>query len=168
MSDFQRERKRMVQWQDPLPVAAKASELSGLAFFRALQAGEVASPPIMELMNFAIKEVVDGRVVFTMQPEEYHFNPIGAVHGGVPATILDSAMGCAVHTKLPAGGGYTTLEIKINYVRAITMETGPLECRGEVIHMGRRVATAEGKLVDADGKLYAHGTTTCMVFLPEP
>jgi uncharacterized protein (TIGR00369 family) len=98
-----------------------------------------------------------------MQPSEYHFNPIGSVHGGVTATILDSAMACAIHSKLPQGTAYTTLEIKVNYIRPIIIETGRLTCVGEVIHMGRRMATAEGKLYDAAGKLYAHATTTCMV-----
>jgi uncharacterized protein (TIGR00369 family) len=166
MSHSQTERTRVIQWEDPRLSAAKAMQLSGLEFFLAWQRGEVPAPPIGVLLNFGLKEVGDGRIVFTMQPEEYHFNPIGTVHGGVPATILDSAMSCAVHTKLPVGGSYTTLEIKVNYVRAITADTGLLECIGEVIHMGRRMATAEGKLLGADGKLYAHGTTTCMIFLP--
>lgn len=166
MPDSQPERSRVIEWQDPRLTAVKASQMSGLEFFRAWQTGEVPSPPIGILMNFGLKEVGDGRIIFTMQPEEYHFNPIGTVHGGVIATILDSAMACAVHTKLPVGGNYTSLEIKVNYIRPILADTGPLECVGEVIHMGRRMATAEGKLVGADGKLYAHGTTTCMVFLP--
>lgn len=157
-------RQRLIEWQDPKLTAVKATQLNGLDFFRAWFTGDVPAPPIGVLMNFGLKEVADGRIVFTMQPEEYHFNPIGAVHGGVIATILDSAMSCAVHTKLPVGGGYTTLEIKVNYIRPITTQTGQLDCIGEVIHLGRRTATAEGKLVDAAGKLYAHGTATCMVF----
>jgi len=166
MSETSPERSRLIQWQDPRLTAVKATQMSGLDFFRAWLTGEVPAPPIGVLMNFDMAEVDDGRIVFTMQPEEYHFNPIGTVHGGVAATILDSAMACAVHTKLPIGGSYTTLEIKINYIRPITANTGKLECIGQVIHMGRRSATAEGKLIDANGKLYAHGTTTCMVFLP--
>jgi uncharacterized protein (TIGR00369 family) len=166
MSYSQAERRRVIQWEDPGVSAAKARQMSGLEFFRAWQTGEVATPPIGVLMNFGLKEVHDGRIIFTMQPEEYHFNPIGTVHGGVTATILDSAMACAVHTKLPAGGSYTTMEIKVNYIRPMTADTGQLECVGEVIHMGRRMATAEGKLTGADGKLYAHGTTTCMIFWP--
>lgn len=159
-------RSRLIEWQDPQLTAVKATQMNGLDFFRAWQTGEVPAPPIGVLLNFGLKEVADGRIVFTMLPEEYHFNPIGAVHGGVIATILDSAMSCAVHTKLPVGGGYTTLEIKVNYIRPITTQTGQLDCVGEVIHLGRRTATAGGKLVDAAGKLYAHGTATCIVFLP--
>lgn len=166
MSETPPARSRLIQWQDPQLTAVKASQMNGLDFLRAWLTGEVAAPPIGVLMNFDMAAVDDGRIVFTMQPEEYHFNPIGTVHGGVVATILDSAMACAVHTKLPLGGSYTTLEIKINYIRPLTANTGKLECIGQVIHMGRRSATAEGKLVDANGKLYAHGTTTCMVFLP--
>ncbi|MBE7528920.1 MAG: PaaI family thioesterase [Chloroflexi bacterium] len=159
-------RSRLIEWQDPQLTAVKATQMNGLDFFRAWQTGEVPAPPIGVLLNFWLKEVADGRIVFTMQPKEYHFNPIGAVHGGVIATILDSAMSCAVHTKLPVGGGYTTLEIKVNYIRPITTQTGQLDCVGDVIHLGRRMATAEGNLVDAAEKLYAHGTATCMVFLP--
>lgn len=163
MSESQPERSRLVRWQDPQFTAAKAAQMSGLAFFQAWLNGQIPPPPIGELMNMSLAEVADGRVVFTLPPAEYHFNPIGSVHGGVTATILDSAMACAVHTRLPAGGAYTTLEIKINYLRPITADTGLLTAVGQVIHMGRRMATAEGRLADAAGKLYAHGTTTCMV-----
>lgn len=164
MSETEAERSRLIQWQDPRLSARKAVEMSGLAFFKAWQDGEIAPPPIAVLMNIGLAEVADGRIVFTLEPAEYHFNPIGTVHGGVTATILDSAMACAVHTKLPQGGGYTTLEIKVNYIRPISDDAGLLHCIGEVIHMGRRLATAEGKLIDAEGKLYAHATTTCMIF----
>ena len=106
-----------------------------------------------------------GRAVFAAVPDEYHYNPIGAVHGGLAATLLDSAMGCAVQTTLPAGTGYTTLELKVNYVRAITLETGRIVCEASVVHRGGTVATAEGRIVaERTGKLLAHGTTTCLVF----
>jgi uncharacterized protein (TIGR00369 family) len=163
MTETEAARSRLVQWQDPVLTAAIAQDMSGLAFFQAWLAGSIPAPPIAALMNFDLTEVADGRVVFAMQPSEYHFNPIGSVHGGVTATILDSAMACAIHSKLPQGTAYTTLEIKVNYIRPIIIETGRLTCVGEVIHMGRRMATAEGKLYDAAGKLYAHATTTCMV-----
>ncbi len=159
-------RQRLIEWQDPRLTAVKATQMNGLDFFRAWVTGEVPPPPIGVLMGFGLQEVADGRITFTMQPAEYHFNPIGTVHGGVIATILDSAMSCAVHTKLPVGGSYTTLEIKVNYTRPVLADSGPLQCIGQVIHMGRRAATAEGKLQDANGKLFAHGTATCMVFLP--
>lgn len=96
--------------------------------------------------------------------ERYHYNPIGVVHGGVAATLLDSAMGCAVHSTLPAGAGYTTLEIIVNYLRPLTVATGPVRCEAKVIHLGGRTATAEGRIEDDRGRLYAHGTTTCMIF----
>jgi uncharacterized protein (TIGR00369 family) len=107
--------------------------------------------------------VEPGRAVFAIEPMEYHYNPIGSVHGGVACTLLDSAMGCAVHTTLPAGVGYTTAELKVNLVRAITSATGLLEAEGKVIHRGNRLATAEGFLRDMDGRLYAHGTSTCVI-----
>jgi uncharacterized protein (TIGR00369 family) len=115
-------------------------------------------------MNFQIAELSEGRAVFTVEPAEYHYNPIGVVHGGLAATLLDSAMGCAVHSTLPAGVGYTTLEIKVNYIRAMTAETGLVRCEAQVIHVGGRTATAEGRVIDSSGKLYAHATTTCMIF----
>ncbi|HEX5705724.1 MAG TPA: PaaI family thioesterase, partial [Pyrinomonadaceae bacterium] len=97
-------------------------------------------------------------------PEEYHYNPIGVVHGGLAATLLDSAMGCAVHSTLPAGAGYTTLEIKVNFVRPLTTETRGVRCEARVVYVGGRTATAEGRVTDEQGKLYAHGTTTCLIF----
>lgn len=115
-------------------------------------------------MNFRISELSEGRAVFTVEPAEYHYNPLGVVHGGVTATLLDSAMGCAVHSTLPAGAGYTTLEIKVNYIRPMFAETGLVRCESKVIHVGGRTAIAEGKIVDEKGKLYAHGTTTCIIF----
>jgi uncharacterized protein (TIGR00369 family) len=114
-------------------------------------------------MNIWIEELSEGRVVFAAEPAEYHYNPIGMVHGGLAATLLDSALGCAIHSTLPAGTGYTTLQLNINYVRPLSSKTGIVYCEGKVIHTGGRVATAEGRLTDANGKLYAHGTTTCIV-----
>jgi uncharacterized protein (TIGR00369 family) len=140
--------------------------LSGLEYLRKIVAGELPRPPISALMNFGITELSEGRAVFTVEPAEYHYNPIGVVHGGLAATILDSAMGCAVHSMLPAGVGYTTLEIKVNYIRPMTAETGGVRCEARVIHVGGRTATAEGRVVDQSGKLYAHATTTCIIFRP--
>lgn len=117
-------------------------------------------------MNFRISELSEGRAVFVVEPAEYHYNPIGVVHGGVAATLLDSAMGCAVHSTLPVGASYTTLEIKVNYIRPMTADTGLVRCEATIIHLGVRTATAEGKVVDQKGKLYAHGTTTCIIFGP--
>jgi uncharacterized protein (TIGR00369 family) len=157
-------RRREVVWQDPMPSAAAGAELAGLDYMRALIAGKIPPPPIAVTMNFTPIEVSDGHAVFQGQPGEEHYNPIGVVHGGVAATLLDSCMGCAVQTHLPAGTGYTTLEIKINYVRALTDQTGPVRAEARTLHVGRRAGTAESKLIDAKGTLYAHGTTTCMIF----
>ena len=108
-------------------------------------------------------EVEEGRALFVCTPAEYHYNPIGAVHGGLACTLLDSAMGCAVHTMLPAGVGYTTVELKVSFLRPITLKTGRLLCEGTIIHLGSRIATAEARLLDTSGKLYGHATTTCMI-----
>jgi uncharacterized protein (TIGR00369 family) len=114
-----------------------------------------------------MKEVSAGRVVFTLRPAEFHYNPLGNVHGGVTATLLDTVMGCAIHSQLQEGQGYTTLEIKVNYLRPLTVENGIVYGEGKVIHLGGRVATAEGRVVDETGKIYAHATTTCLILRPE-
>ena len=157
-------RTRTVSWEDPKALAEAARGLTGFEFLRKVVSGELPRPPISALLNFRLAELDEGRAVFTVEPAEYHYNPIGVVHGGLAATLLDSAMGCAVHSVLPAGAGYTTLEIKVNYVRALTAETGLVRCEARVIHVGGRTATAEGKVLDAAGKLYAHATTTCLIF----
>src|SRR5579884_1035792 len=156
-------RVRTITWDDPLATAEAGRRLSGLDFLRGVLRGELPPPPIAVLLNFALAEVEEGRVVFAGVPAEYHYNPIGVAHGGLAATLLDSAMGCAVHSTLPAGTGYTTLDLKVNYVRPITIKTGTVFCEGKVIYVGGRIATAEARLTDAGGKLYAHGTTTCMI-----
>lgn len=145
----------------PLP---EVRAMSGLDFLRAWFEGRLPSPPIGQALDFAGTEVELGRVVFAGVPDERFYNPIGTVHGGYAATLLDSCMGCAVHSMLEAGQGYTTLEIKINYVRAMTKDTGRVTAEGKVVHMGRQVATAEGWLRDSGGRVLAHGTTTCIVF----
>jgi uncharacterized protein (TIGR00369 family) len=136
---------------------------SGLEFLQSMMRGEVPAPPIARLIGFQLSEVSEGKAVFTCVPGEQHYNPIGAVHGGLAATLLDSAMGCAVQSMLPEGVGYTTAELHINLVRAISATTGLIRAEAEVIHSGRRMATAQGRIVDAQGKLYAHGSTTCLV-----
>jgi len=160
-------RTRTITWEDPAQTVQVGRTMSGLDYLKAMQAGEIPPPPIAVLMDMRIEEVGEGRVVFAAQPAEYHYNPLGTVHGGLAATLLDSALGCAVHSTLPAGTSYTTLEIKINYLRPMTRKTGLVYCEGKVIHVGGRVATAEGRLTDADGKLYAHGTTTCLILRPD-
>ncbi len=159
-------RTRTFTWEDPRALAASARGLSGIEYLRKIVTGELPRPPISALMSFGLAELEEGRAVFTAEPAEYHYNPIGVVHGGLAATLLDSAMGCAIHSTLPAGAGYTTLEIKVNYIRPRTAETGEVRCEARVIHVGGRTATAEGRVIDGGGKLYAHATTTCIVFRP--
>lgn len=137
---------------------------SGLELLEAMRRGELEGPPIARTLDFALTEVEHGRVVFSGVPQRIHYNPLGSVHGGYHATLLDSCMACAVHSTLPAGRAYTSLEIKINFVRALTEAIGPIRAIGRVIHVGRQTGTAEGQLVDATGKLFSHGTTTCFIF----
>ncbi len=158
------QRTRTIEWQDPLEALGRAANMTGLDAMRAVAAGELPPPPIAALMGFGITQVDPGLVVFDIEPAEYHYNPIGVVHGGLAATLLDSVMGCAVHSTLGAGDLYTTLEIKVNYTRPMTRDTGRVLAEGKVIHAGGRVATAEGRAwVEETGKLVAHGTTTCFV-----
>ncbi len=137
--------------------------LNGLELMLAMRDGRVPPPPISKTLNFTLTTAEEGRAVFEGAAREDFYNPLGSVHGGWAATLLDSCMGCAIHTTMEPGGHYTTLELKINYIRAISTETGRLCAEGRVVHRGRRTATAEGRLVDASGKLYAHGTTTCII-----
>jgi uncharacterized protein (TIGR00369 family) len=157
-------RTRELIWQDPLPTAAKGLEMSGLEYIGAIVAGEVPPPPIAVTMNFAPVLFEEGRATFEGEPGEEHYNPIGVVHGGYASTLLDSAMGCAVHTTLPKGSAYTTLTIEVKLVRPITRDTGRVRAEAEVVHRGRRQATVEGRMTDIEsGKLLATGTSTCMI-----
>ena len=158
------ERAFTVRWEDPRPGAEAARTMSGLEYLRALARKELPGAPLAHLMGFGFSEVEEGRVVFECVPGEHHYNPIGAVHGGLACALFDSALGCAVHTKLPAGAGYTTVELKVNFVRPLTAQTGRVLCEGRTIHVGGRIATAEARLTDEAGKLYGHATTTCMIF----
>ena len=136
----------------------------GLGFLHAMLRGELQYPPIMEAMNFTLIEAEKGRVVFQGSPQFGHYNPIGSVHGGWYCTILDSALGCAVHSTLPRGKGYTTLELKVNLIRALTEKSGPVRAEGRIIHSGGQTGVAEATLVDSNGKLFASATTTCLIF----
>lgn len=144
--------------------ATEAKLHSGYDLMKGILDGKYPIPPIANTFNFRLSEVGAGRAVFTGEPAFDYYNPIGSVHGGFAATLLDSCMGCAVHTMLPAGMGYTTLEIKVNFLRPMLENTGPVMAEGKVISAGKRVGTAEGRIVGQDGKLYAHGTTTCLIF----
>ncbi|MFY9315664.1 MAG: PaaI family thioesterase [Burkholderiales bacterium] len=156
-------RSLTISWQDPMAAFDAGRNLAGIDYMKEMIAGRIAVPPIMKLMDYRLAEVGEGLAVFECNPGEQHYNPIGVVHGGLAMTLLDSAMGCCVHTRLPRGAGYTTLEVKVNLVRAITIETGLIRATGKVIHFGGKTATAEARLEDAAGKLYAHGTTTCLI-----
>ena len=136
----------------------------GLGFLKAIIAGTLPQPPIGELVGFHLTEAETGRAAFEGMPEFRHYNPISSVHGGFAATLLDSALGCAIFSTLAKGDGWTTLELKLNFVRPLTKDTGPVRAEGRIIHRGRTVATSEGDLKDGAGKLYAHATTTCMIF----
>jgi uncharacterized protein (TIGR00369 family) len=157
-------RTRTVDWEDPAAGARAAAEMSGLEYLRAIARGELPAAPMADLLGFGFHEIEEGRVIFECVPAEYHYNPIGAVHGGLACTLFDSTMGCAVHTMLPAGVGYTTVELKVNFLHPIEAKTGRLLCEGTTIHVGGRIATAEARLHDEEGKLYGHATTTCMIF----
>ncbi len=156
-------RSRTMSWQDPMIIAQAISTMKGLDFLQAMKDGEMA-PPILSLVGFRLTEVAAGRVVFEIEPAEYHYNPAGAVHGGVTFTVLDSAATCAVHSTLPAGMALTTLEVKINFLRPITSETGPMRGEAALIHKGGRTAVAEAKMLDANGLLYAYAVSTCLIF----
>jgi len=158
------ERTKTLTWQDPMIGATAMTTMSGIDYMRALQAGDFPPPPILAVMNLDLLEVGEGTVTFTAQPDESHYNPIGAVHGGFACTVLDSVTGCAVQTTLPHGFGYTSLEIKVNYLAGITATTGPLTAVGTVIKPGKRVAFAEGVLTDAAGKVVATASSTLLVF----
>jgi uncharacterized protein (TIGR00369 family) len=145
------------------PLAVLKS-LSGMEFLQKMIDGELPAPPIAGLLGYAPVHIAKGAFTFAGVPKLEHYNPIGTVHGGYAATLLDSCMACAIQTLLQAGQGYTTMEIKINYVRALTDKVPKVLAEGKVIHAGRRAATSEGRLIDENGTLYAHGTTTCMIF----
>jgi uncharacterized protein (TIGR00369 family) len=158
------ERSYSFTWQDPMIGANHARTVSGRDYLEAMVRGDVPPPPIALALNFGIAEVSNGHVIFTGTPSEAYYNPIGSVHGGWMCALLDSALGCCIQTQLPAGVGYTTLDLHINFVRPISATTGLMHCEATVIHSGRTMATSQAKLTDAAGKLYAHGSTTCMIF----
>ena len=144
--------------------AAQWAGKTGLEQMRAMIAGELPFAPIARTLDFTLLSVGPGVALFQGKPGPDHFNPMGGVHGGWFATLLDSALGCAVHTMVAAGRGYTTAELSVNFVRGLTVKVGRVRAEGRVLHCGRQLATAEARLVGPDGTLYAHGTTTCLVF----
>jgi uncharacterized protein (TIGR00369 family) len=157
-------RTRTFSWQDPAAGVAAGRARSGIELLQAIVEGSLPPPPIAELLGMSVIEVQEGRAVFALDPAEWMYNPIGSVHGGVAATILDSCMGCAVHTLLPAGVRYTTSDLHVRYSRGMTVDTGRVLAEGKVVHAGRRMATAEGQLTEQEtGKLIAHATTACIL-----
>jgi uncharacterized protein (TIGR00369 family) len=156
-------RKRTFEWDTPTPFAKRIAGKTGLELLQLVIDGTLPRPPMASLMDIQLVEASKGRAVFRGTPQEFHYNPIGSVHGGYGATLLDSAMGCAVHSMLGAGDTYTTLEFKINFLRALTHQTGEVQGIGVIVHAGRTTAIAEGKIVDEGGKLYAFATTTCQI-----
>lgn len=160
-------RQRTVSWQDPSLAAEALGEMTGLEWLGAIADGRLPRPPIGELVGYRLKEFEAGRAVFVLSPGEWLYNPLGMVHGGALTTALDTAMGAAIHTMLERGAAYSTLELKVNFVAPVSKSSGALRAEGKVIHLGKRTATAEGRLTDDQGDLCAHSTATCMVFRPK-
>ena len=156
-------RTRSVTWLDPAPGIAAARRMSGIDYLRAIRDGHAPVPPFARLLGFELETIEDGAVTFAMSPQEFHYNPFGVMHGGVAASLFDSALGCAVQSLLPAAQVAPTMELHINYIRPVTVSTGRISCTGQVIHLGKRSATAEGRLVDMHGRIHAHATGTFVI-----
>ncbi|MDQ1660377.1 MAG: hypothetical protein QOJ68_357 [Blastococcus sp.] len=161
------QRVRSYGWGDPAVSATAARTSVGIDVLRALAAGDLPAPPILATLGFELESVEPGRVVFALEPAEYHYNPIGSVHGGVFATLLDSATGCAVHSMLPAGVGYTSLDLSVKFLRAMVVDTGRVRCVGTVTHLGGRTALAEARLTDGRDRLLATATSSILLIRPE-
>jgi uncharacterized protein (TIGR00369 family) len=159
-----RTRARTFSWQEPDATVAVGMKMAGLEYMQAIAQGTLPPPPVARLLGFELVEAEPGRAVFAVEPAEWMYNPLGTVHGGIAATILDSCMGCAVHTTLDAGVGYTTADLQVRYIRAMSVATGRVLAEGRVLHGGRRTATAEGRLfAESDETLIAHATTGCVI-----
>jgi uncharacterized protein (TIGR00369 family) len=158
------ERSRTFSWDDPAVGLSQLGRRSGLEILRAMIDGELPPPPIMRLLDMDRFEADAGRVTVYLTPQEFHYNPLGSVHGGVLATLLDTATGCSVHSTLPAGIGYTSVDLNTKFLRPVTVGSGQLRCEGSVLSKGRRTALAEARLTDAAGRLVAHATSTCLLF----
>jgi uncharacterized protein (TIGR00369 family) len=160
-------RNRTYGWEDPAPLALQAKQLAGLDFLEKMINAELPLPPLIHTLDLKVSSIQTGRAEFSFQPQEFHYNPLGSVHGGVITAILDSAMGCALHSVLPLGTGYTSIDIKVNFLKPINIKTGLLKATGTIINQGNRTALLEGRLTDENGKLFAHSTSTCMIFKAE-
>ncbi|WP_433720029.1 PaaI family thioesterase [Actinoplanes sp. CA-051413] len=157
-------RTRTYSWTDPAEHAAVLGTTSGLDLMRKMVAGELPPPPIMNLIDISGMEVEEGSVTFYLAPQEFHYNPLGTMHGGVLSTLLDSAAACSLHSTLPAGVGYTSLDLNVKFLRAVTVDSGQLTCKGGVLQKGRRTALTEARITDTAGRLIAHATSSCMIF----
>jgi uncharacterized protein (TIGR00369 family) len=157
-------RSRTYDWEDPAVSATAVGRYSGLDFLREVQAGRLPAAPIAATLGMTLEEVEHGRVVFALVPGEEHYNPIGSVHGGVYATLLDSAAGCAVQSVLPQGMGYTSLDLNVKFLRPVTVDTGKVRAVGTVLNSGRRTALAQAELFDSGNRLLAHTTSSCLLF----
>ncbi|MRK00105.1 hotdog fold thioesterase [Aeromicrobium sp. S22] len=165
MSELTRQTKT-ISWVDPRPQAEQAMTMSGLDYLRAMQEGTIPPPPIASHIGLEVVDVAEGLAVMAATPDESHYNPIGSVHGGFSATLLDSVCGCAVQTTLPAGTAYTSLDLNVSFLRAITVDTGRVVATGRVTKPGSRAAFVEAEIRDTDGRLLATATSTCLVFQP--
>ena len=158
------ERTRTFSWTDPSVPAAAIGTRPGLDLLQAMSRGDVPPPPVIEMLGAGALTATEGSVTIELDPQEFHYNPLGTVHGGVISTLLDTAAACSVHSTLPAGVGYTSLDLNVKFLRAITLASGHLTCTGSVLQRGRRTALAEARLTDAKGKLAAHATSSCLIF----
>jgi uncharacterized protein (TIGR00369 family) len=156
-------RSRTFSWGDPALIGRASRQLNGLDLLRSMGQGELPLPPVLSLMGITGGTADIGRVSFRMLPQEYHYNPMSIVHGGVLTTLLDTAMGCAVQSRLPAAAGYTTLDLQVRFVRPVSVATGEITAEGRVVHFGGTVVTAEGEIKDSQGRVMAHATTSCLI-----
>lgn len=157
------ERTKTVSWSDPATGTDAIRTLTGLEWLRAVARREAPAPPLGDVLGFHLEQIEKGSVIVTLEPQEFHYNPMGVLHGGMAATLFDSSLGCAVQTMLPPAYVAPTMQLQVNYIRPVTVATGKVFCSGNVIHVGKRSATAEGRMTDRDGKLYAHATGTFIV-----
>ncbi|MEV4281042.1 PaaI family thioesterase [Actinoplanes xinjiangensis] len=157
-------RTRTFGWTDPAEHASQIGRRSGLELLRAMSAGDFPAPPIMHLIDTVGMRVDEGSVTVELDPQEFHYNPLGTVHGGVLSTLLDTAAACSVHSTLPAGVGYTSMDLNVKFLRPVTIASGRLTCTGSVLQRGRRTALAEARITDSAGRLIAHATSSCMLF----
>jgi uncharacterized protein (TIGR00369 family) len=161
-------RTRTYSWTSPAEHAALLATTGGLELLRGMAAGELPPPPIMNLIDLSGMAVEEGSVTFYLEPQEFHYNPLGTMHGGVISTLLDSAAACSLHSTLPAGVGYTSLDLTVKFLRPVTVGSGRLTCKGSILQKGRRTALTEARLTDTAGRLVAHATSSCMIFEAPP